>query len=149
MIFKRCSILIMVLAISYFSHTPYIKVTNPDSWTNNSMWNHTETLWSILRFGSPFYTSYNYGFDLEFILRKIAHISFFGLLALLIYWNLKKNSWRYVKAWFLLTCFAFLDELHQAFIIGRDGRIIDVAIDSFGGALFLFLLYRYKKISRN
>ncbi|OLO27398.1 acetobutylicum phosphotransbutyrylase [Priestia megaterium] len=146
--FKRLSVFFMILAISHFSHTPHLKVTNPNSWSNTSVWDHKATFWSILHLGSPFYTSYTYGFDLEFILRKIAHISFFGLLALLIYWNLRKSSSRYVKAWFLLTCFAFLDELHQAFIIGRDGRIIDVVIDSFGGALFLFSLYRYKKISR-
>ncbi|QDZ82855.1 VanZ family protein [Priestia megaterium] len=145
---KRLFVIALILSITYFSHTPHLKVTNPNSWTNSSAWDYNATLWSILHPGSPFYTSYTYGFDLEFILRKIAHISFFGLLALLIYWNLNKSSWRYVKAWVLLACFAFLDELHQAFIIGRDGRIIDVAIDSFGGALFLFLLYRYKKISR-
>jgi len=145
---KKLSVLLILLSISHFSHTPHLKITNPNSWTNPSAWNHSATLWSVLQPGSPFYTSYTYGFDLEFILRKIAHISFFGLLALLIYWNLKEKPWRYLKSWFLLTCFAFLDELHQAFIIGRDGRIIDVAIDSFGGALFLFLLYRYKKISK-
>lgn len=149
MIFKRSSVLILLFAISYFSHTPHLKVTNPTSWSNPSVWDYKATLWSILQPDSSFYTSYTYGFNLEFILRKIAHISFFGLLALLIYWNFKKSSWRYVKAWVLLACFAFLDELHQAFIIGRDGRIIDVAIDSFGGALFLFLLYRYKKISKS
>ncbi|MEM4993372.1 VanZ family protein [Priestia sp. SB1] len=149
MILKRICVVAMILAISHFSHTPHLQVTDPNSWSNASVWNHKATLWSVLHPGSEFYTSYTYGFNLEFILRKIAHISFFGLLALLIYWNLKKSSWRYVKAWFLLACFAFLDELHQAFIIGRDGRIIDVAIDSFGGALFLLLLYRYKKISRN
>ncbi|CAI8727960.1 Acetobutylicum phosphotransbutyrylase [Priestia megaterium] len=149
MILKRISILITLFLIFHFSQTPHIKVTNPSSWTNPSTWNHKATIWSVLRPSSPFYTSYTYGFDLEFILRKIAHISFFGLLAVLIYSNLKDKAWRYLKAWFSLTFFAFLDELHQAFIIGRDGRIIDVAIDCFGGALFLFLLYRYKKISRN
>ncbi|MCM3194137.1 VanZ family protein [Priestia megaterium] len=145
---KRIFVILLLFSISYFSHTPHLKVTDPNSWTNPSAWDFNATLWSILHPGSPFYTSYTYGFNLEFILRKIAHISFFGLLALLIYWNLNKSSWRYVKAWVLLACFAFLDELHQAFIIGRDGRIIDVAIDSFGGALFLFLFYRYKKISK-
>ncbi|MDN4634050.1 VanZ family protein [Priestia megaterium] len=144
MIIKKFSVLATIVAISYFSHTPHLKVTNPSSWRNPSVWDVKATLWSILHPGSPFYTSYTYGFDLEFILRKIAHISFFGLLALLIYWNLKERSWRYLKAWFGLTCFAFLDEVHQAFIIGRDGRIIDVAIDSFGGALFLFFVYKYK-----
>lgn len=144
---KKLGCFLMLFAISYFSHTPYLKVTNPNSWANSSLWDHNATLWSILYPGSPFYTSYTYSFDLEFILRKIAHISFFGLLALLIYVNLNTKTLRYLKSWFLLTGFAFLDELHQAFVIGRDGRIIDVVIDSFGGGLFLLLLYGYKKIS--
>ena len=149
MILKRILLILLLLSISKFSHTPHLQVTNLNSWSNASVWDHKATLWSVLHPGSPFYTSYSYGFDLEFILRKLAHISFFGLLALLIYWNFKKSSLQYLKAWFFLACFAFLDELHQAFIIGRDGRIIDVGIDSFGGALFLFLLYKYKKISNS
>ncbi|PED65886.1 VanZ family protein [Priestia megaterium] len=144
----RILLIVLLLAISKFSHTPHLLVTDPSTWTNSSVWNHNATLWSILRPGSEFYTSYTYGFDLEFILRKIAHLSFFGMVGLLFYWNLKEQRYRYLKAWLCLVAFAFLDEVHQAFIIGRDGRIIDVAIDSFGGALFLFLLYKYKKISK-
>ncbi|MEK1831880.1 VanZ family protein [Priestia megaterium] len=41
--------------------------------------------------------------------------------------------------------FAFIDEVHQAFIIGRDGRIIDVAVDSLGAAIALYLLYRARR----
>ncbi|MFE4121354.1 MULTISPECIES: VanZ family protein [Priestia] len=141
---KKIAVILMMLSIAHFSHTPHLQVTDPSSWSNSSVWDHNATLWSILKPGSEFYTSYSYGFNLEFILRKIAHISFFGILAVLIYWNLKEKPGRYVKAGLLLACFAFLDEVHQAFIIGRDGRIVDVLIDSFGGALFLFLLYKSK-----
>lgn len=141
---KKIAVLLMMLSIAHFSDTPHLLVTNPNSWGNASAWDHNATLWSILKPGSEFYTSYSYGFNLEFILRKIAHISFFGVLAVLIYWNLKEKPGRYVKAALLLACFAFLDEIHQAFIIGRDGRIVDVFIDSFGGVLFLFLLYKTK-----
>ncbi|PGZ80210.1 acetobutylicum phosphotransbutyrylase [Priestia megaterium] len=141
---KKIAVVLMMLGIAHFSHTPHLEVTHPSSWGNASVWNHNATLWSILKPGSEFYTSYSYGFNLEFILRKIAHISFFGILAVLIYWNLQEKPGRYVKAGLLLACFAFLDEVHQAFIIGRDGRIVDVFIDSFGGALFLFFLYKTK-----
>ncbi len=133
--------ILLLLSISKFSHTPHLLVTDPSTWTNPSVWNHSATLWSILRPHSEFYTSYNYEFSLEFILRKIAHLSFFGLLALVFYWNLKEQRYRYLKAWFCLVIFAFVDEVHQAFIIGRDGRIVDVIIDSFGAALLLYLLY--------
>lgn len=142
---KRVLLVLLLLSISKFSHTPHLAVTNPASWTNTSAWDYNATLWSVLRPGSEFYTSYSYGFNLEFILRKIAHLSFFGVLGLLFYWNLKEQRYRYVKAWLCLAAFAFLDEVHQAFIIGRDGRIVDVMIDSLGGAILLFLLYRARK----
>ncbi|MCZ8493346.1 VanZ family protein [Priestia megaterium] len=142
---KRILLILLIFSISKFSHTPHLAVTNPASWTNPSVWDYNATLWSVLRPGSEFYTSYSYGFNLEFILRKIAHLSFFGALGLLFYWNLKEQRYRYVKAWLCLAAFAFLDEVHQAFIIGRDGRIVDVMIDSLGGAILLFLLYKMRK----
>ncbi|MDD9795177.1 VanZ family protein [Priestia megaterium] len=141
---KKIVVLLMMLGIAHFSHTPHLLITDPTTWQNSSVWNHDATLWSILKPGSDFYDTYSYGFDLEFILRKLAHISFFGILALLFYWNLKEIRGRFLKAWLLLAAFAFLDEIHQAFIIGRDGRIADVMIDSFGGALFLFFLYNFR-----
>ncbi|UPK49066.1 VanZ family protein [Bacillus sp. H8-1] len=145
MIIKRLIVVFAVFVISHFSHTPHLLVTDSSTWTNTSVWNHSITLWSILNPNSEFFTSYTYGLNLEFILRKIAHLSFFGSLSLLFYWNLKKQKHRYIKAWFYLTAFAFLDEVHQAFIIGRDGRIVDVAIDSLGAIIALYLLYRARR----
>ncbi|MBN8250844.1 VanZ family protein, partial [Priestia flexa] len=142
---KRVLLIGLLLAISNFSHTPHLKVTDPGTWQNESVWDHTATLQSILDPSGEFFTQYTYAFDAEFVLRKIAHLSFFGLLALLIYWNLPKMKGRFVLAWLLLAGFAFMDEVHQAFIVGRDGRIIDVIIDSVGGALFLYLYDRFKK----
>ncbi|TYR78857.1 VanZ family protein [Priestia megaterium] len=144
---KRILLICLLIAISSFSNTPHLLVTNPSTWWNEAVWDHNATLWSVLYPGSEFYTSYTYKFDAEFILRKLAHLSFFGILSLLFYWNLKEQPRRFLKAWLLLTIFALLDELHQAFIVGRDGRVVDVIIDSFGGALFLILLYMRKKAS--
>ncbi|MCJ7987233.1 VanZ family protein [Priestia sp. OVL9] len=145
MILKRVLLVLLLLAISKFSHTPHLEVTSPSSWTNSSVWNHDATLWSVLHPSGEFFTAYSYGFNVEFITRKIAHLSFFGLLGLLFYWNLKKQNYRYIKAWLCVAAFAFLDEVHQAFIVGRDGRIIDVAVDSLGAAIALYLLYRTRK----
>ncbi|MEJ9311018.1 VanZ family protein [Priestia megaterium] len=145
MILKRVLLVLLLLSISKFSHTPHLQVTDPSSWTNPSVWDHNATLWSVLHPGSEFFTAYSYGFNVEFIVRKIAHLSFFGMLGLLFYWNLKKQSYRYIKAWLCVAAFAFIDEVHQAFIIGRDGRIIDVAVDSLGAAIALYLLYRARR----
>ncbi|MEK6446668.1 VanZ family protein [Priestia aryabhattai] len=145
MILKRVLLVLLLLSISKFSHTPHLEVTNPSSWMNPSAWDHNATLWSVLHPGSEFFTAYSYGFNVEFIVRKIAHLSFFGMLGLLFYWNFKKQSHRYIKAWLCVAAFAFLDEVHQAFIIGRDGRIIDVAIDSVGAAIALYLFCLAKR----
>ncbi|MGR6337089.1 VanZ family protein [Priestia megaterium] len=145
MILKRVLLVLLLLSISKFSHTPHLEVTDPSSWMNSSVWDHNATLWSVLNPSGEFFTAYNYGFNVEFITRKIAHLSFFGLLGLLFYWNLKKQSYRYIKAWLCVAAFAFSDEVHQAFIVGRDGRIIDVAVDSLGAAIALYLLYRARK----
>ncbi|MFS3928316.1 VanZ family protein [Priestia flexa] len=142
---KKLIALLLMLAIAYFSHTPHLQVTDPGTWNNPSVWDHNATIGSVLNPSGEFFTAYSYGFNTEFILRKIAHITFFGILALLFYWNLRESKTRYIKAWILLTLFAFTDEVHQAFIVGRDGRIVDVLVDSFGGALFLYLLYRFKQ----
>ncbi|MEB4860637.1 VanZ family protein [Priestia megaterium] len=142
MILKRILLIFLLLAISKFSHTPHLKVTDPSSWTNSSVWDYHATLWSILRPGSEFYNSYTYGFNVEFILRKIAHLSFFGMLGLLFYLNFtNKEKYRYIKAWGCAAVFSLVDEIHQAFIVGRDGRIFDVMIDSIGAAIILFLLF--------
>lgn len=144
---KKVLLFFLLVMISNFSHTPHLQVLDPSTWLNESVWDVQANLWSILKPGSDFYTAYSYGFNAEFIFRKIAHFTFFGLLALLFYWNLRKQRGRYIKAWLLLVFFALLDEVHQAFIIGRDGRVVDVMIDSFGGGFFLFLLYVSKKRS--
>nr|MDH3182763.1 hypothetical protein [Priestia megaterium] len=77
MILKRVLLVLLLLSISKFSHTPHLEVTDPSSWTNPSAWDHNATLWSVLHPGSEFFTAYSYGFNVEFIVRKIAHLSFF------------------------------------------------------------------------
>ncbi len=81
----------------------------------------------------------------SFVLRKFAHIGEFGVLALLIFLPLTK---RYKSkgiliffATFLITAlFALTDEFHQTFILGRDGNLKDVLVDSLGAFLFLQIL---------
>lgn len=79
--------------------------------------------------------------SIEFPVRKIAHMSEFAILFLLLlgmffaYGN-TKHAFRY--AFWLTVFYAATDEFHQLFVPGRAGRIMDVLIDS-AGAFFALL----------
>ena len=79
--------------------------------------------------------------------RKIAHFSEYLILSLLVI-NALKNSG--VKNKLLITAFLMCliyscsDELHQIFINGRAGKIIDIVIDS-SGSIFGILVYKFIK----
>lgn len=75
--------------------------------------------------------------SLDLVVRKLGHMTVFGVLALLIWWAVDVSlAWRRPSAWafFLAVVYAASDELHQAFVATRHPSPIDVAIDA-GGAL--------------
>ena len=97
---------------------------------------------------------------MQYPVRKLAHMSEYGLLALLLVWHLSyyealKNQ--YLRRLLLALCIAVLyaatDELHQRFVPGRSGQISDVCIDGAGallGILFCFGGHRiFKKSNKN
>jgi len=79
--------------------------------------------------------------DLEYIVRKSAHLVEYAILYILVYLAasrvfFKKNELRLAQAllFSLIFCFFFAvsDEAHQFFVPSRDGRISDIFIDMFG-----------------
>ncbi len=72
----------------------------------------------------------------DFILRKIAHMSEYAVLCFLIFRALRGHSMAEKKSLFLAVIFsifyAISDEYHQVFVFGRQGRLFDVIIDTFG-----------------
>jgi len=75
-------------------------------------------------------------------LRRLAHLAVYGVLALLLLHALGGVRGRtragLPRALVALGCVALLggiDELHQAFVPDRSGRLMDVALDTAGGAL--------------
>lgn len=79
----------------------------------------------------------------DYWIRKTAHVSEYTILALLVVSALQVGSARRRKyiALALLICliYAGSDELHQYFVSGRDGRVIDVLIDGIGVTIGLLL----------
>jgi VanZ family protein len=82
-----------------------------------------------------------------FVMRKIAHVAEYVILAILVWRGLEKLAWR-SRAWrwsaaglalASVAVYAISDEVHQAFVPTRQGSSIDVLIDTAGGALGLLL----------
>lgn len=114
---------------------------------------------------------------LEFLLRKGAHMTEYGILAILAFAQLRqyfptvfskdaavKSPWTerntpkpplWNRPFFqllVILCFTFLyactDEFHQRFVSGRSGQFRDVLIDSLGG-LIGGLLFIYQLTLKN
>jgi VanZ family protein len=138
---RKKLLIFLLLAIFYTSNTPGLKVTNPETWISLPALKEHVTLSTIFQHESRFYQPVHFESTTEFIARKSAHITFFGLLTLLFYWNLSPIKGRYVLAVLLTGLYAFTDEIHQAFILNRDGRLTDVLLDTASGAILMLMVY--------
>ena len=86
--------------------------------------------------------------DFTFIaIRKIAHITEYLILGILVYNLLIELFNRNIIKYSILICLlcACFDELHQIFVSGREGIIFDVVIDSVGYIIGILLINKYKK----
>lgn len=81
----------------------------------------------------------------DVVLRKAAHMTEYGLLALLWWRALSTRS--PVPGAAIAVAYAITDELHQSFVKGRHGSPVDVAIDA-AGVLLAVLAYRWLRASR-
>lgn len=76
--------------------------------------------------------------------RKLAHIFLYFVLAILVTWLLKSYNLEYNQMFLysIMICilYSFSDEIHQLFISGRSGSIIDVFIDNLGSYLGVFII---------
>lgn len=75
----------------------------------------------------------------DFVLKKTAHMTEFGILFFLIQRSLnwRTSKPRYWPAFLLTVLYALSDEYHQSFTPGRTPLITDVGYDSLGS----FLVY--------
>jgi VanZ family protein len=91
------------------------------------------------------------------LLRKLAHVSEFALLAVLLgralvrpHRTLAWLAWRVLP---MAAGWAILDEWHQTFVPGRVGSVTDVLVDSvgvlLGSALFVVLRPRFSSGRRS
>ncbi len=84
---------------------------------------------------------------LNLLLRKSAHLTEYGILALLLYrtfLNRTHFEWRpHTAAWSVLVAglYALTDELHQLFEPGRGPSLTDCGIDAAGALLGILAIY--------
>ena len=85
------------------------------------------------------------------VIRKIAHFSIYMILAIFTYMfieelNIKSKSEKErLRKNILYTCifciiYAIFDEIHQIYVPGRTGKLIDVIIDTLGSCVGITLL---------
>ena len=89
----------------------------------------------------------------SFYVRKIAHISEYLILGLLMFNTLKQfNILNIYYAIILCVLYSCTDEFHQLFINGRSGSFRDVLIDTigilFGTYLYKILIIKKKKVNK-
>lgn len=86
--------------------------------------------------------------SLEFVLRKIAHLLEYAILAGLFARALRAHQFDFkmilVFSLIGVVIFSLSDEMHQLFVIGRSGNFFDVGVDLIGAVFGLFI---FKKIT--
>ena len=83
----------------------------------------------------------------ELLFRKIAHVSEYFILCLLLYNYLKYiviNNKIYLYVSMISFIYSISDEFHQSFISGRGCTYIDVLIDTIGICLALIVIVALK-----
>lgn len=82
----------------------------------------------------------------EVPIRKCAHIFLYFVLAILVASLLKTYNFSYqeifIYSFLICLLYSISDEIHQLFIAGRSGNLIDVVIDSLGIYLGIFIKHK-------
>jgi len=102
-------------------------------------------LWAALIFALSSIPSLSSGLGVwDLILRKLAHMAEYAILAIL-FWRALQRPW---LAFACTVAYAASDEFHQHFVRGRVGSPIDVGIDGVGAliGLAVFLYWRRARL---
>ncbi|MBP1990287.1 VanZ family protein [Paenibacillus eucommiae] len=78
---------------------------------------------------------------INYIVRKSAHMTLFGILAICLLLALGKIKHAPLLSWALATAYGALDEIHQIFKPDRTAAAADVLIDSAGALLALLFFW--------
>ena len=81
----------------------------------------------------------------DVVLKKLAHVMEYGVLALMVWWALHPRDVALDARWFLAAfavtvLYALSDEWHQTFVPGRHGNVYDWTVDLAGAGIALVVL---------
>ena len=83
------------------------------------------------------------------IVRKTAHFTIYMILGILVTLFVREYNVSFYKCIFisLLICliYSISDEVHQLFVFGRAGEVLDVFIDSIGSFIGIFIFNKLFK----
>ncbi len=82
---------------------------------------------------------------INFLFKKSAHFTVFGILAVLLWRALPTMPRRSLWAWLLTALYAVSDEFHQVYVASRTPTARDVIIDMCGAATFLALAWWWRR----
>jgi len=91
------------------------------------------------------------------VVRKCAHLTEYGMCAILIWRALRQHTrhdrrpWSWPTAgwaWAIVFAYACTDEFHQSFVPGRGPSAHDVALDMLGATFGLLLLWWAGRLSK-
>jgi len=89
---------------------------------------------------------------LDTLLRKSAHITEYGILAFLVYGSFGEQQpfrWRLRQAiWCigLVGLYSLTDELHQRYVPGRHGSLVDCGIDIVGATIAVVMIFEARRL---
>src|SRR5574344_195640 len=126
MIMKKLSLMLVIIwmiVIFIFSNTPATKSTKESD---------------VVVKGIVYI--FNYKGDIEVLVkpvRKLAHFTIYLILGLLVINACRYYNPKDIIKLSILICmlYACSDEIHQLFIMGRSGEVLDVMIDTLGSSL--------------
>lgn len=90
--------------------------------------------------------------ELDFLLRKLAHLTEYGILSLFVFHCFKegrRSAWNFrVALWSILIAGAYslTDEFHQIFVPGRTPSIKDCGVDTIGATLGMVFLFCFTRV---
>ena len=91
---------------------------------------------------------------LDTLLRKFAHLTEYGILALFVYGSFAQDRpfrWRLRQAiWCMgiVGLYSLTDEFHQRYVPGRHASLVDCGIDVAGAAIALIIIFEARRLFR-
>jgi len=91
---------------------------------------------------------------LHFCLRKLAHLTEYGIFSSLLYGSLQRGrslEWRArtaLRCVLIAGAYSLTDEFHQSLVPGRTASWMDCGIDTVGATLGMLLVYGNDRLTR-